>query len=68
MIPDSFDDDERENSTSPRSKIPSFIRRWMPNASEEELIEATENFGKYVAIVIRVYERRARENSEPQVQ
>ena len=33
----------------------------MPNATEAELIEARETFKRYIAIVIRIYERKERE-------
>ncbi len=44
-------------------RIPSFICRWMPDATEVELLEATETFKRYIAIVIRIHERREREQT-----
>ncbi len=43
--------------------IPSFIRRVMPNASEEELQEATENFDEYMKMVWEIHERLNAEQS-----
>lgn len=43
--------------------IPSFIRRCMPNATEAELAEASETFKRYIAIVIRIHERKERERA-----
>lgn len=35
----------------------------MPDATEVELLEATETFKRYIAIVIRIHERREREQT-----
>jgi hypothetical protein len=45
-------------------EVPKFIRRLMPNASPEELREATETFKQYMAIVRRIYERVTLERME----
>jgi len=37
----------------------------MPNAGEAELIEASERFKRYIALVIRIHERREREKAAP---
>jgi len=44
--------------------IPSFIRRLMPAASEEELFAATDRMRQYLAIVMRIHERLERERVE----
>lgn len=36
----------------------------MPHATDTELNEATETFKRYIAIVIRIHERRSREIRE----
>ena len=43
------------------SAIPKFIRHAKPDASEAELLEATQHFREYVKIVVRRYVRRLRE-------
>jgi hypothetical protein len=43
--------------------IPPFIRRLMPNATEGELLDATEVFKRYVQIVIAIYERTTEEET-----
>ncbi len=35
----------------------------MPNATEVELLEATEIFTRYINVVIRIHERREREQT-----
>jgi len=35
-------------------KVAEVIRHWMPDASEEEQIEATENLRGYLAVVNRI--------------
>ena len=53
------------SNAEPRSDhIPAFIRKLMPTASEAELEEATENVKRYLAVVLRMYERLKREASE----
>lgn len=53
------------SDTTPRTnRIPTFIRNLMPHASEAELEEATENMKRYLAVVLRIYERLKREASE----
>ena len=44
--------------------IPSFIRRVMPNASEAELLEATENFKEYMKVVWGIYQRISAEKNQ----
>jgi hypothetical protein len=39
--------------------IPKFIRRLMPNATEGELREATDNFRQYMSVIERIYQRIA---------
>jgi len=39
------------------NNIPKFIRRYMPEATEVELQDATKTFRQYVAIVVRIYRR-----------
>jgi hypothetical protein len=41
--------------------IPTFIHRVMPVASELELREATDALKQYMAAVLRIHERLARE-------
>lgn len=41
--------------------IPLFVRRRMPSASQEELLEATENVRRYLAVAWRIFERIQRE-------
>jgi len=49
--------------TEPSSNdIPEFIRELMPDATEAELLDATDNFRGYIAIVLRIYERSRRES------
>ena len=53
------------SNAEPRDNhIPAFIRKLMPTASEGELGEATENVKRYLAVVLRMYERLKREASE----
>jgi hypothetical protein len=40
--------------------IPELIRELMPHATETELLDAADNFRGYIAIVLRIYERRQR--------
>lgn len=39
--------------------VPQFIRRLMPNATDDELREATDNFRQYMSVVERIYQRIA---------
>jgi hypothetical protein len=48
----------------PNSKIPEFIRSLMPNANEEELMEAAENFREYLTVILRIYERTKRKPAD----
>jgi hypothetical protein len=45
-------------------QVPKFIRRLMAGASEQELLDATENFKRYMAVVRRIYERVTSERLE----
>jgi hypothetical protein len=45
-------------------RIPLFIRRVMPDATEAELQEAAETFIRYMGIVIPIHERMERERTE----
>lgn len=38
-------------------EIAEIVRHWMPNASEEELKEATVNFRAYLAVLYRIFLR-----------
>ena len=38
-------------------EIAEIVRYWMPNASEEELKEATVNFRAYLAVLYRIFLR-----------
>lgn len=46
------------------NKIPKFIRRVMPNASETELCEATATFDEYMAVVWEIFQRIEREKQK----
>lgn len=52
------------NSVPQDNRIPAFIRKLMPTASEAELEEATENVKRYLVVVLRMYERLKREAAE----
>lgn len=62
---------EELNTNQPSSKrqgppkISPLVKKWMPDASESELEEATENFRRYLAVAYRVYERLEREGRLP---
>ena len=45
----------KENKNIP--EIAEIVRHWMPNASEEELKEATVNFRAYLAVLYRIFLR-----------
>lgn len=45
-------------------KIPKFIRRMMPTASEAELRAATATFDEYMAVVWEIFERIEREQQK----
>jgi hypothetical protein len=49
--------------TEEPSKIPLFIRRIMPGATEAELTEATAVFEDYMAIAWKILQRLERESS-----
>ena len=38
-------------------EIAEIVQHWMPNASEEELKEATVNFRAYLAVLYRIFLR-----------
>ena len=49
-----------ENMKNMKKEIPEIaeiVRHWMPNASDEELKEATINFRAYLAVLYRIFER-----------
>nr|SPS05224.1 protein of unknown function [Candidatus Nitrotoga fabula] len=53
------------------NKIPEvadIVRHWMPDASEEELREATVNFRNYLAVIYRIFLRLEREGKLDQIQ
>lgn len=45
----------RKKETPP--KIAEVVRIWMPEAREEELIDATLNFREYLGVVYRIFNR-----------
>ena len=42
-------------------QISPLVRKLMPKASEEELVEATKNFREFLGVLYRMYERREAE-------
>lgn len=47
-----------------RAKLPEvsdLVRSWMPDASHEELVEATNNLHEYLAVIYRITLRREAE-------
>lgn len=50
-----------DNQNDDDQEIPLFIRRRMPNASVEEMREATENLKRYLNVAWRIFERMQRE-------
>lgn len=38
--------------------VPPFIRRRMPNATEEEILEAAENLKRYLTVMYRIFRER----------
>lgn len=44
-----------------KEDVSSLVKRWLPHASDEELVAATANFRRYLAVAFRVYERLERE-------
>ncbi len=50
----------KENQNIP--EIAEIVRHWMPNASDEELKEATVNFRAYLAVLYRIFLRLEAEN------
>ncbi len=36
-------------------KISPVVRNWMPDTTEEELIEATDNFRRHLKVVYRIF-------------
>jgi len=42
---------------SPPPEIAETVRHWMPEASDEELKEATINFREYLGVVYRIFLR-----------
>lgn len=52
-----------------RESIPEItpvVRRWMPNASDDELKEATINLRRYLAVVYRIFLRLEAEGKLPE--
>lgn len=45
----------KENQNIP--EIAEIVRHWMPDASDEELKEATVNFRAYLAVLYRIFLR-----------
>lgn len=43
------------------TEIAEIVRHWMPEASDEELKEATVNFRAYLAVIYRIFLRLERE-------
>lgn len=58
------------NQKESEQEGPTFIRALMPEASEEELLEATDNVKRYLAVVLRIHPRLAAEgcNTKPDEQ
>ncbi len=50
----------KENKNIP--EIAEIVRHWMPDASEEELKEATVNFREYLGVIYRIFLRLEAEN------
>lgn len=46
-------------------EVPSFLRKRFPDASEEQLIEMTQNLADYVRAVMRIFDRLEREGKLP---
>lgn len=46
----------------PIPEIADIVRHWMPEASEDELKEATVNFREYLAVIYRIFLRLEAEN------
>lgn len=49
----------------PIPEIATVVRRWMPEASDEELKEATINLRRYLAVVYRIFLRLEAEGKLP---
>ncbi|MDP1549305.1 MAG: hypothetical protein Q8L97_03975 [Nitrosomonas sp.] len=47
---------------SPIPEIADIVRHWMPDASEDELKEATVNLREYLAVIYRIFLRLEAEN------
>lgn len=45
--------------------VPSFIRELMPDASDSELAEATDNLRLYLGVVLRIHRRLLLSNPQP---
>lgn len=50
----------KENQNIP--EIAEIVRHWIPDASDEELKEATVNFRAYLAVLYRIFLRLEAEN------
>ena len=46
----------------PPPEVAEIVRYWMPDASEEELKEATVNFREYLGVVYRIFLRLENED------
>ncbi len=49
----------------PIPEITPVVRRWMPNASDDELKEATINLRRYLAVVYKIFLRLESEGKFP---
>lgn len=47
---------------SPIPEIADIVRHWMPDASEDELKEATVTLREYLAVIYRIFLRLETEN------
>jgi hypothetical protein len=50
------------NEQSSIPEIADIVRHWMPDASEDELREATINLREYLAVIYRIFLRLEAEN------
>lgn len=57
---------KRMKKREPIPEIATAVRRWMPNASDEELKEATINLRRYLAVVYRTFLRLEAEGKLPE--
>ncbi len=52
----------RKRSKDEEGEIPEFIKKFMPDAIEDELLVAVDNVKRYLAVVMRIDERLNSEN------